>query len=257
MRHVLKEIQRLRYDVYCVECGYLAAEDFTEGRESDTYDDFSVHCAAAEAGGKLAGTLRLVLDSPRGFPLERHAGVLDAAFRAVPRGRTAEISRLIVARDGRRLLHTGELGEYSAVLFALFREMNLQSRRLGLDYWLAAMEPSLHRLLRRLLHFAFVPIGEPMEYHGLVVPYIVRIRDVATTLATKRPHLFRYFGFGESDGRGGSALSALRPEMTDAERRIGIVTRRFTTTSSPGMITARSKPPADRGAASMLSVPIV
>jgi hypothetical protein len=115
--------------------------------------------------------------------------------------------------------------------------MNLQSRRLGLECWLAAMEPGLHRLLRRLLNFAFVPIGEPMEYHGLVVPYMARIADVAETLYYKRPDLFVYFGFGDYSARGWSMPSELRPDTTDAERHIRALTARVTTMSSPGMTT--------------------
>ena len=192
---MLKEIQRLRYDVYCLERGFLDANDFSEQRESDAYDDHAVHCAAMDIEGQVSGTLRLVLDSPLGFPLEGHAQALDEQFRALPRDRTAEISRLAVAKNGRQLRKSGDFREYPLLLFQLFRDMNLESARLGLDYWLAAMEPTLHRLIRRLLGFEFVQIGPPMEYYGEVVPYVASIDAIARSLERRRPDLFEYFGF--------------------------------------------------------------
>ena len=192
---MLREIQRLRYDVYCVERQFLDASDFSEQLESDVYDDHAVHCAATDIDGQVSGALRLVLDSRLGFPLEAHAKGLDESFQRLPRDHTAEISRLAIAKSGRQLRQLGEFRAYPLLLFRLFREMNLESARLGLEYWLAAMEPSLHRLLRRLLGFEFVPIGEPMEYYGEVLPYVACIDDVARSLERRRPDLFEYFGF--------------------------------------------------------------
>lgn len=113
----------------------------------------------------MAATLRLVRDSPLGFPVERHAGRLLPGARGLSRARTAEISRLIVARAYRQ-----DSLEHRLVLFGLFREMYEESRRLGLEALLAAMEERLWRLLRRF-GFLFVPLGKPISYYGEVVPY--------------------------------------------------------------------------------------
>jgi len=189
----LEEIQRLRYDVYCNECGFLDSNNFPDEREQDEYDAVSVHCAATDATGKLTGTVRLVRDSGLGFPLEAHARRLDPAFYALPRERTAEISRLVVAKSSRGYL--GELRPDPGVLFALLREMNRESAKLGLTNWIAAMEPTLIRLLRRLLRIDMLLIGEPMDYYGEVLPYLVPIADVGRRFQRTRPDLFSYFGF--------------------------------------------------------------
>jgi N-acyl-L-homoserine lactone synthetase len=190
-----KEIHRLRFDVYCLERGFLDPAEFPDAEERDAYDQVAVQCAALDPAGRVSGTLRLVPDSEHRFPLEAHARRLDPAFRSLPRERTAEISRLVVARDGRTLREAGELLPYPMILFRLFREMNMQSARLGLDFWLAAMEPSLHRLLRRLMGINFVEIGPAMDYFGEVVPYMASIAGVARTLERSRPDLYEYFGF--------------------------------------------------------------
>lgn len=197
---MLAEIQRLRYDVYCIERGFLDRNNFPDGRESDAYDDYAIQLAARDADGQVSGTARLVLDSPIGFPLEAHARGLGHAFHSIPRDRTAEISRLAVAKSGRQVRKAGQLRAHSLVLFKVFREMCVESKRLGLDHWLAAMEPTLQRLLRRLVGFEFVQIGEPMDYYGEVVPYKASIADFIRTLERDRPDLFEYFGYGTLTG---------------------------------------------------------
>jgi N-acyl amino acid synthase of PEP-CTERM/exosortase system len=255
---MMADIQKLRYEVYCRERGFLDAKDFPEERESDAYDEASVHCAAVEGEGQVTGGLRLVLDSPLGFPLESRASGLDEAFHRIPRDRSAEISRLVVARHGRLLRHPAEFGSYPLILFRLFREMNLQSAELGLEYWLAAMEPTLHRLLRRLLGFAFVQVGKPMEYYGEVRPYMARIADVGERLEHQRPDLFVYFGFAELQARkttSGSTLSALRTEMIEAERHIMTVSTKTAAMSSAGMTTVRPVSSMKRVVASVIASP--
>ena len=194
---MLTNIQRLRYDVYCLERQFLDASTFSDKREFDAYDDSAVHCVAIDGEGEILGALRLVLDSPLGFPVEAHAHGLDEPLHRIPRARTAEISRLVVAKRERPrpLRRPRADGSYPLVLLELFRQMNLESLQLGLEYWLAAMEPTLHRMLRRVLGFEFVQIGGPMEYYGEVFPYMACIADVASSLQRDRPDLFDYFGF--------------------------------------------------------------
>ena len=197
----LAGIQRLRYRVYCDELGFLDASHCPEGYERDAYDPFSVQIAARESSGTLVGTLRLVLDSPLGFPIEAHAADLSADFRALPRAKIAEISRLVVDK-GHRGMKSGSVRHLQPVLMVLFRTMYGISVELGLDYWLAAMEPSLHRALRHLVGFNFSEIGPPIEYHGEVVPYGVSIRYVEETLARRRPDNYYFFGVDRVRGQG-------------------------------------------------------
>jgi N-acyl-L-homoserine lactone synthetase len=161
----LHAVQRLRYEVYCLEQRFVDAARCTDGRESDEYDPHAIHFAAATDRGEVVATLRLVLDSPLRFPLERHAaGLLDHRPRA-ERPRTGEVSRLIIAERYRAATIREPL-----ILFGLFRHLYEEAWRMGLDYLVAAMEGRLARLLRRL-GFPFVPLGEPISYFGEVTPY--------------------------------------------------------------------------------------
>jgi N-acyl-L-homoserine lactone synthetase len=185
----LHAMQRLRYEVYCLEQRFLDSAGCTDGRESDEFDLHAIHFAATHRG-EVVATLRLVLDSPLCLPLEQHVpGLLYGQPRGERPG-TGEISRLIVAPRYR----TPTIRE-PLILFGLFRHLYEESWRLGLDYLVAAMEGKLARLVRRL-GFPFVPLGEPMSYFGEVTPY-------GAPLAAMRPGYKRIIAHQRSCVGGG------------------------------------------------------
>ena len=89
---LLAAVRRLRYEVYCLERQFVDAASCSEGQESDDYDPHAVHFAATTPSGGVVATLRLVLDSPRGFPLEEHAPGFGRGPLG-PRGRGGEPRR--------------------------------------------------------------------------------------------------------------------------------------------------------------------
>jgi N-acyl amino acid synthase of PEP-CTERM/exosortase system len=190
---MLAAIQQLRYEVYCLERHFIDPARFPDKREFDEYDPTSVHFATRDARGGIVGTLRLVLDSPLGFPMEAHAPHLFLGFGTVERSKVAEISRLIVTRADRRFERGETLRRHHRVLLPLFRDMYRKSLALDLEHWLAAMEPALHRLLETVMGLSFRPAGEPMDYYGQVVPYVAEIREMERSLERQRPALFAYF----------------------------------------------------------------
>ena len=190
---MLDAIHQLRYEVYCLERNFIDPGRFPDKREVDEYDPASVHFAATDEGGRIVGTLRLVLDSPLGFPIEAHVPTPVPLLKEVDRNKMAEISRLIVARTDRGLYRDDALRRHHRILLPLFRDMYRESMALELGYWLAAMEPGLHRLLEALMGLSFQPAGESIEYYGSVVPYVAEIREVEHAMKRRRPALFAYF----------------------------------------------------------------
>jgi N-acyl-L-homoserine lactone synthetase len=168
----LADVQRLRYEVYCLERHFEDASRFLDQREQDEYDPYSIHLAATDHERAVVATVRLVLDSALGFPLERYVTRLFPEFDSLPRDRTAEISRLAVARPYRHL--DPETQEYP-LLFGLFLEIYQASRHQGLEHLLAVMERSLWRLLRRF-GLVFHQIGEPVEHRGERIPFVAEVR---------------------------------------------------------------------------------
>ena len=231
-------IHRLRYQVYCLERQFLDLTAYPDRREVDEYDAHAVHFAATDRDGELVATARLVLDSPLGFPLEKRATELFPEFSRLPRARTAEVSRLIVAPS-----HRGRVIIEPELLLGLFKELYEESRRLGLAGLLAAMEAGLWRLLRRL-GIAFRAIGMLMDYSGPVTPYWSPLDAWASgyrkvvaherRVAARTPQ-FRYFNIrtpfceeggvadqwvpgGAVDDDNGTLISTSHPDPPDCPR---------------------------------------
>jgi len=207
-------VQRLRYEVYCVECRYLDPARYPEQRETDEFDPYAIHFAATNERKEMVATLRLVRDSALGFPLEHHSGPLSEDYRRLPRERTAEISRLILAKSYRRRANDGlygqELGDpeaeakrqaeltyrrsqYPLILFGLFKEMYIESLGMGLEFWVAAMEEGLQRMLSKF-GLGLRQVGDPMEYYGQVIPYYASIEELTRFVMESRPDVFQFFG---------------------------------------------------------------
>ena len=74
----------------------------------------------------------------------------------------------------------------------LYKGLYLESKRLGVTHWLAAMEEPLVRLLRRF-GFVFNPVGPEVDYYGHVRPYIANISEIEKQVCREHPFLFKFF----------------------------------------------------------------
>jgi N-acyl amino acid synthase of PEP-CTERM/exosortase system len=217
---VLRDIRRLRYEVYCLECNYLQAEDYDEGLEADEYDVNSIHFAAYTLDhASIIGTVRLVQPgADQVYPFQSHCTTFDQ-FVSPPRAEAAEISRLVVRKTHRRrrgdsmegisaeFREKGRLADIRAkpvigreqrrgnsplLLLGLYREMYRYSRANGIRYWYAAMERSLARSLEKM-GFKFVPIGPQTDYYGPVTPHMVDLHDLNARLQIENKFLAAWF----------------------------------------------------------------
>ncbi len=156
---------RLRFEVYCNEQRFLDGRLYPLALESDEYDGHSVHFVGVDAQNRAGGTLRLVRSSPRGFPLERHLGPGVPEVVGIARNKTAEVSRLVLAKRYR-----GHSVAARLMRFGLVARMYEEARRLELDGLLAVMDRGLWRLLAAA-DICFEPVGPPFSYFGQVEPY--------------------------------------------------------------------------------------
>ncbi len=201
-----EEIYRLRYQVYCLECGYESPEDYPDGLETDEYDRYSVHFLAVDGDQNVVGTVRLILHSELGFPIEKHCR-FHVDVSKIPHNTLAEISRLAISKMYRRRAYDRLYGESELhmkkpnlyerrhrheILLGLLKVMYRESKWLGLTHWYAVMEDSLFELLKRY-GFLFNRIGEKVDYHGIRAPYVARIGNIESLIARTRPELFQFF----------------------------------------------------------------
>lgn len=205
----LQPLHRLRFDVYCSECGYLDAADHPDGCEHDAHDADAAHFGACNLRGELVGMSRLVFSQEGGvpYPLEAHGAALHAGVALLRGGQAAEVSRLMVRHDYRRRRGdtlAGVTDERSAgplpqerrqgsaqIVLSLYRQMFQYSRRAGIHTWYAAMESFLPQSLERF-GFSFECIGPERDYYGPVAPYRQDLQALERTLPLHNPALMQW-----------------------------------------------------------------
>jgi N-acyl amino acid synthase of PEP-CTERM/exosortase system len=211
---LLHETFRLRYDIYCREAEFLNDSQYPDGIEKDIYDEHSIHFAALDREKHVVGTLRMILNSDHGFPLEEHCPNYDKTKIPRLKSQLAEISRLAVAKSSRRRINDGLYGMTSyhasageeipahirkrrknpVIVFGLYKLLYLESKRRGITHWYAAMEQKLNHTLSRF-NFPFEAIGPVHDYYGPVIPFLGSIATIEQHLYRQKPlvaHLMMY-----------------------------------------------------------------
>lgn len=208
---VLKDVYSLRYQVYINEWEFEAPDDHPVGLEYDDFDVHSVHFyARCKAESKIIGTVRTILNSDLGFPIERNFQLSGESLN-IDRGSIGEISRLAVSKEFRRraidqaLFEAGpfvpnQLPRYMddgrdirrhcehELVRGLYLQIYSDSKQRGLTHWYAVMARGLYAILKRW-GIVFEKIGEEKNYHGLRAPYLASIENVEQVLERKNPEL--------------------------------------------------------------------
>jgi N-acyl amino acid synthase of PEP-CTERM/exosortase system len=211
----LKSVYFLRYKVFCEERGFVPKRLCPEQMEVDEYDDVSLHFAAYYNKDQHAsGTIRLVTGEViEQLPLSNKCQI-DRALLPIGFDDTkfAEISRLAISKQLRRRatdsnypqekenggsvsVQHDKRTKFPEIMLGLYKALYQETKRHGIEHWLAAMEPSLVKLLYKL-PIQFMEIGPEVDYYGPVKPYIASVSDVEWVLHTRSPELYADFANG-------------------------------------------------------------
>lgn len=205
---LVRESQRVRYQVYCLETGFENISDFPDGYEHDQYDERSV-CSLLvhKPSGAVAGTVRLILphEDPVAHPLPAMA--LSDALRALdptvlPRARTGEISRFAISKQFRQRREdtlipalyesAGAAGDQRVIphitlgLMQAILRMSIEHR---VDDLAIIVEPALDRLIRKLGIY-FQPIGPLIEHHGRRRAHYRNIAALLDDVYDRKPEIW-------------------------------------------------------------------
>jgi N-acyl-L-homoserine lactone synthetase len=149
----LESCYRMRYQVYCKEKHWLPSNNFSNGLETDEYDEKAINIIAYNEDFKPVGTMRILQQKDYGIlPFNNHPGFKGKQLEL---SNMAELSRFIV---------TAEKDRYY-ILKGIIRMIYQTSRKLGIGYWVFVSEPGLIRFLERF-SFYFDPICNPSKYYG-------------------------------------------------------------------------------------------
>ena len=178
------EVSRLRFEVYCKEKKFISEDHYPNHYEIDEYDDYSIHFIA-RTKFETVGTVRLILNNPLGFPIEKHYN-FDISDMSLNEERVAEISRFAVSKRALKVLGL----KRSSIALELIRCIYQEVKKNHISYVCAAMEKSLERLLNRW-GLNFNQIGYPLEYYnGLCSIYLAEIEEVEASMLLNESSLF-------------------------------------------------------------------
>jgi N-acyl-L-homoserine lactone synthetase len=182
---LMDQSYRLRYQVYCVERGFLNAGNYPDRLERDEFDRYSLHVGVIDRQRDLIATSRLVQVSMRGLPLFRHCQIFPQETELYcETHRIVEVSRLCMSRQ---LRHRGQ--GRASVAATLYRALYQASKRAGFTHWLVCTEHSLQRLVTGF-GFPFRPIGPMTDYFGPVAPFMMDLQEFdQVILSGTRPAL--------------------------------------------------------------------
>ncbi len=202
----LIDIYKLRYQVYCNECGFEKPEDHPGEMERDEFDDVATHfCAFDQETKEIIGTARIILHSEKNFPIIKHFSIDREAITAIDETKVGEISRLAISKDFRRraidkALYAEEKVDISdrkvynqrrrqfdlALVAGLYHCIYFESMAIGLTHWYAVMAKGLYSLLKSR-GIIWHPIGSTQNYHGWRRPYVTKISENVKTAGSNYP----------------------------------------------------------------------
>lgn len=214
-KELKEKIFRLRYETYVEEFGFEKVTDHPHGLETDIYDPESIHFACLDGQDHVVGTIRLIMHSEKGFPIEDTIKDFPDEKKPPP-DKIAEVSRLAVSKGYRRRRGDGMFGlggylkeseggilpdrvppgtecdkrKRPIILLGLFEVMYHESKRMGLTHWYMITEERVFRVFEKF-GFLFYKIGEPVEYHGIRTPYLGVISDMEQRLVKNNPRFLK------------------------------------------------------------------
>jgi ubiquinone/menaquinone biosynthesis C-methylase UbiE/N-acyl-L-homoserine lactone synthetase len=101
-REDLEKVWRLRYQVYCIELGDVPENQ--SGLERDKYDDYAISFLAVDENDGAVGTIRLVHNNPKGFPMDSDFPLTDY-MKTHGVSRALEIGRFAIKKSVSRDAH--------------------------------------------------------------------------------------------------------------------------------------------------------
>ncbi|MFA6587851.1 MAG: GNAT family N-acetyltransferase [Patescibacteria group bacterium] len=181
----LKGLYKIRFEVYCEEYGYIDKNKTENGLEHDEWDEHSEHFIIRDINKEIAASVRLILDSPSGFPIEKHFQLDIDLNINYNRKEIAEISRLIVISKYRK----------KHLMFVLLKGIYLFVKTKNIKNVFSVMDDKLYPLLIKL-GIPFKKIGKPSLYQGYTYPCVLNVKELEEELQQNNKKFYNYLTDG-------------------------------------------------------------
>ena len=174
-----KEIHyKLRYQIYCLEKGFLEVENPEEEMEKDYYDERSIHFLV-KSGDRWIGTFRLVIDDFGALPYYKVSGPDSRQF-SQGKQKGAEFSRLGILRPFQKLRNDQSPDESpnkeSEIMLKLLHAARDYCRENCIDHIIFLCRRSITRVLKQF-ELRAQQIGPTILHHGPRIPFAISLTD--------------------------------------------------------------------------------
>lgn len=153
---LLERVFAFRYKILLeIYPEYIEALNLLDNKEYDKYDTYSVHFAVIDKEDEVCATVRLIYNSPLGYPTENSMTFDNSMFE---RDKLGEMSRIFVDAKYRNIQTT------KIIIKNLNELIYFKMMELGIEYTYGSLEENFLRLLR-IYKMNYATIGEKQE-HG-------------------------------------------------------------------------------------------
>ncbi len=151
---ILEKVHRFRYKVMHHELELINENE--DKKETDIYDDYCDQFAILNCEGKICCTVRLIHNSPIGYPTERFLDLKEDKYQ-FDRSKLAEMSRIFIDPQYRNMRET------KIFLNVLAKSLIYEKmKEHGIEYCYGMMEPKFIKLVN-MFKIPYQPISK-LEY---------------------------------------------------------------------------------------------
>lgn len=147
----LEKVWRLKYQAYCVELGVEPKKD--SGLLKEEHDEYATHFLAIDTENRPVGTMRVVHNNPKGFPMETDFP-LSEYMKAKGITKAVEGGKFIISKEVMP-------EDRSKIAFGLFMCLIEYCSETGINDVFTVTQP---KIVQKYQMPGFEQIGEPFEY---------------------------------------------------------------------------------------------
>jgi len=168
---MLKKVFAFRYKIFLeMFPEYLQEHSLPNNKECDKYDSYSIHFTALDEDGEVCATVRLIHNSPLGYPTENGMVFNHEMFE---RDKLGELSRIFVDPKYRSIQTT------KIIIQEVKKFMYLRMMKLGIEYTYGSMEKNFLRLLDIYkMHYNTLSEKQEHGYFGSRYPCILYTKQL-------------------------------------------------------------------------------
>ena len=180
-KDTLDRVYQFRYEMYCIKDKLLDARHYPKQRESDEYDQYSIHFVAINREDEIIGVIRLIRSSDEYLPTEKEFD-LEELLQGINPESIVEVSRFIIRHDYRKTF----------LLLDLMKAVFIYSTENEIKFWLGCVESWFYKTLISIFGPIRLVANPRFCFNAMNYPFLLRLSDMENQLQKKHKFLYLF-----------------------------------------------------------------